>query len=236
MKHLVFLSLLVVPTLNASSLTSVLCTYGAVTQASSNPTSSACYVSGVFAFAQLSETINPLSANLIAHAEVAASSPSAPPKTTYQAVAISMVDNLTFETPGPKRQGLIQFDIELGNAHAGAALGLISDGIRKYSLQSSPGGCQLRPCSDIGTLPISLGTEFYVTSDASGSIAGNFAFNNYAFASGTSDITFQLFEADGKTPVKFFAVPEPSTYSTLLLGLSAMPVLLILPVSAIKSA
>ena len=228
MKHLVFLSLLVIPTLNASSLTSVSCTYGPITEASTNPTSSTCNNSGVAAFAQTTQTIDPLMANLITHADVSALSYSAPPKTTYMADAAS-IDDLIFETTGPERQGLIQFDIEIVNGHAGVASGLISDGVRKYSLQSTPGGCQLHACSDVGTLPISLGTEFYVTSNASGSIAGNFAFGNHAFASGTSDITFKLFEADGKTPVEFFAVPEPATYTLLLVGLAAIAARLIAP-------
>jgi hypothetical protein len=45
------------------------------------------------------------------------------------------------------------------------------------------------------------------------------------FASGTATFTFQLFEADGRTPVALYAAPEPGTSGLLLVSFVGVGIL-----------
>jgi hypothetical protein len=220
MARFLFLFLACITAANAGPLTSVSCAFGSITQVASGPIASVCSIPAgspsVFADAHASESFSPFSADLITSAEAGAESDILPPLTEYQVSSGAATGNIQLETPGPARQGLIRFDIEVTNLHSGSAFAAITDGFRQYRVQSTAGGCQLHACSDAARMPITLGSLLVARSDSGTFLSGNFAFESAASAAGRAEIKFSLFEADGVTPVAMFAVPEPSGVAFLL--------------------
>lgn len=220
MARFLFLFLACIAIANPASITSASCVLGSTSLMASDPAASVCALPAgtqdVFADAHASQSFSLFSADVLTWAEATASSATLPPLTEYQASSTASTGNIRIETPGPARQGLIRFDIEVTNFHSGSAFAVITDGVRQYSLQSTPGGCQLHACSDAATMPITLGSFLSLSSDSGTFLSGNFAFDNFAGAGGSADVKFSLFEADGITPVEIFAVPEPSSVGFML--------------------
>lgn len=130
--------------------------------------------------------------------------------------------NITYQfvTPGPVRAGVIT----------------LSSGVK---LQSGPGNDSDRLTVSIGSLSDScggiagqcngflslpgqrsfnfmLGNTFTFSFSEAFQAAGDPYVEGPGFASGSAGLNFQLFEADGKTPVAVSAAPEPGTLGLLL--------------------
>lgn len=83
--------------------------------------------------------------------------------------------------------------------------------------------CSFAPCQPNATtlIPISLGIPLDVTTSIrQGASTGVFSGRAQAF--GFGDIQISLFEEDGITPVAWAAIPEPSTWALVGIGLVAL--------------
>ncbi len=124
-------------------------------------------------------------------------------------------DDITYESAGPPRLGLIQFQVVLVYSHEepSSVSAMITDGLHVYDFSGSGPNCRIRSCKYVGTLPFDLGTSFESSASA-------MALANYQGGGSESDVSFELFEADSTTPVGYFvASPEPAGFGLESLGL-----------------
>ena len=218
--------------LHATSLTFASCTIGTDTQTSTGTDHASCSLSipflpppslatvNVSASAFTSDSVSGAQGTIAASTNAGAGYSVTPPPPGFQvAVTAKSSDSIDFGSAGPGRAGLIQFDIRFGILRTSTAEALLSDGVHYYSYAnqsgSTPGNCAIGGCEYIATVPFDLGSPFHVF--ASGS--ADWAIINNKGAEGSSQIVFTLLEADGKTPVRFFVIPEPSTWGIELFGL-----------------
>jgi hypothetical protein len=133
-------------------------------------------------------------------------------------------DSMTYQSQGPPRAGFIQFDVSLLYPHEdfqGAATAMLTDGVNDYSFIGGGGingpiapiDCAPEDCLYVGRLPFQLGSQFAAS-------ASVLAFANTQSGSSQSGVNFSLLEADGTTPVAFFATPEPFPGGLQIVGLS----------------
>lgn len=130
--------------------------------------------------------------------------------------------SITAVTEGPPRTGFIQFGLDITSTHDDLGTNIsMTDGIHSYGPGSGapPFGCHFVSCFYTATLPFDLGTEFQVSASvmAGGSLSpqsGRLGFGQ----DGDAALSFRLLEPDGKTPVSFFVVPEPSTRVLLFIA------------------
>ena len=133
-------------------------------------------------------------------------------------------DNMTYESQGPPRAGFIQFDIGLFYAHEafdGAATATLTDGVHAYGFVGgggisgpiAPTDCGTQACLYMGRLPFQLGSQFAAS-------ASVLAYASTGYGISQSAVDFSLLEADGTTPVPFFATPEPFPGGLQIVGLS----------------
>ena len=133
----------------------------------------------------------------------------------------------TFLSNGPVRPGFIQFNVSLDQLHGGDSTVVLTDGVNTYSYEAEFGGGStpsfgrcFEGCQWMSTVPFDLGVDFQVNASSDdGEIASFSSFVNHGYTDAV--VTFRLLEADETTPVPFSAIPEPSTWVLLLLGLSA---------------
>lgn len=149
----------------------------------------------------------------------------------YDATAsVSGSDSLTLYTAGPVRQGELTFDegTSLAGHDSSLSTTLVIGSLFTHCTESANTypGCTGNFGSPVGegsmTVPFTLGQpfafDFRVSSDVSGGITQHVGNGDVSFS-------FNLFEADGTTPVQVLT-PEPSTIGCIacgLLGLLAMP-------------
>jgi hypothetical protein len=132
-------------------------------------------------------------------------------------------DTMTYGSQGPPRVGIIQFNVGLYYLHESstdAATVTFTDGVHSYYFFSNDGGsipptgqCFSEQCLYAGMLPFQLGSQF----SASASVLAIASSN---FGASQAVLDFSLFEADGTTPVAFFATPEPFPGGLQIVGLS----------------
>jgi hypothetical protein len=141
----------------------------------------------------------------------------------------------TFDSAGPPRPGFIQFDLTLDHFHGGETTAVLTDGVHTYSyaFDASPGGstppfpgtCSIESCSWNAKVPFDLGADFQVTIEsgagATPPVPTGYPPINVDHGASDGTLVFTLLEANGKYPVPFFAVPEPSEWELLLVGLGA---------------
>jgi hypothetical protein len=98
---------------------------------------------------------------------------------------------------------------------------MLTDGVNDYSFIGGGGingpitpiDCAPEDCLYVGRLPFQLGSQFAAS-------ASVLAFANTQSGSSQSGVNFSLLEADGTTPVAFFATPEPFPGGLQIVGLS----------------
>ena len=105
----------------------------------------------------------------------------------------SATDNLTLVTPGPRRSGIIHF------SHGGFGISSI-DGIDLVGQEA-------------GSASFELGAPFEF------SFQVDWACFDHVCPGAASGVSFELFEADGVTPVLISTVPEPASCGLVLFGL-----------------
>ena len=141
--------------------------------------------------------------------------------TTAQAASTANIDYL-FSTSGPVRQGVITTTASVRNLQRGAgndsANATVSVGSLSGSCAPSGDFCQglLGPLGSYSN-SFTLGTTFAFRFSEAFQATGTFI-DGTGFANGAVSFNFQLLEADGRTPVAFSAVPEPSAFSLLALA------------------
>ena len=143
------------------------------------------------------------------------------PNIASSAAALATVNYQLF-TGGPVRPGIITYTGSYSNWNVGPG-----DNPANISASVGPlsGSCTgIQPfCTGplLGTpLPHSvaftLGNSFKFQFSESFTAFGDPYVEGPGFASGTAFFNFQLFEADGRTPVTIYAAPEPGTLGLLL--------------------
>ena len=136
----------------------------------------------------------------------------------------------TFDSAGAARQGFIQFEVFTDRNHGGNSTVVLTDGVHTYSYGAfeCAGSTPLTrgnpdfDCVWDSTQPFDLGSEFHVTvssNDAASLPAGSS--QGGAGSGSDASVSFRLLDADGTTAVPLSIIPEPSTWTLLLLGLSA---------------
>ncbi len=243
MKHIVPATLLTVfacASASADVVTSATCSIG--TQSVSNPANCSLNSSSAYPSANASITVNqltsiPAQGSLTSvTADVTGSVLARPlsnigtgPNVPATATASANIAYQLF-TPGPMRQGImtytgftVNFVYGPGNDSAKAAISVgslsescMGNGFNCYDFFNS-----LTPRSASFT----LGNPFAFSFSESFSAYGDPYVEGPGNASGRVVFNFQLFEADGKTPVAIYAAPEPGTFGLLLTclgGLGAM--------------
>lgn len=127
-------------------------------------------------------------------------------------------------TFGPVRQGVLTYFGTYSNWQVGpgddsaqfsATLGSLSGsctGIQPFCSGSLLGSVAPR------SVPFTLGDNFSFKFSEAFLATGDPFVQGPGFASGTANFTFQLFEADGTTPVALYAAPEPGTLGLLIIS------------------
>jgi hypothetical protein len=144
----------------------------------------------------------------------------APPGIRASASAFGS-DSEALVTEGPKRLGLLQFDVTFLPTHVPFIGDIvdITDGVHHYPRDVQPvPGCNNGFCEFIGTEPFYLGLP-YGESQASIALRAAAAPCSGGCPDIRVDLNWELEEADG-TPVEFSTTPEPSTCGLLLFGLA----------------
>jgi hypothetical protein len=134
------------------------------------------------------------------------------PRPPLSATAQAIVNGLD-STAGPVRSGFIEIDVGILTHPAVTTTSWsISDGIHSYtfSVMGCPGA---EGCERNATLPFELGVPFIVNAVAIESVSITASDNKGIIAGDEVHTSFTLLEANGKTPVAVFAIPEPSTCS-----------------------
>lgn len=133
--------------------------------------------------------------------------------------------NGTYATSGAARSGFIEFDVSLSQIHGGDSTAVLSDGTHVYSYDAlsggstPPSGTCFEGCNWTGLEPFTLGVPFSVSTSAA--VTETLVANSSGVAHGNTDgiVEFELFEADGATPVSLATdVPEPAAISMLILA------------------
>ncbi len=130
--------------------------------------------------------------------------------------------NLTqgFTTAGPARTGVITFSASVANLQAGPGEDRASINLAVGAL---PGDCLNFLCGGLlaeaspRSFSFALGTPFTLNLTETFSAAGSFN-DGTGFAQGTAGFNFQLFEANGTTPVTLVATPEPGQAGLFAIG------------------
>jgi hypothetical protein len=146
------------------------------------------------------------------------------PQPPLSATAEAIVNDLD-STAGPVRSGFIEIGLGILTHPAVTTTSWnISDGIHSYifSVIGCPGA---EGCYRSETLPFELGVPFIVNAVAIESVSITASDNKGIIAVDEVSSTFRPLEADRKTPVAVFAIPEPSTCALLLIGTGLLPVL-----------
>ena len=151
------------------------------------------------------------------------------------ATATANITNQFF-TAGPVRQGVITFSANVRNFGEGPGNDSATAAV---SVGSLPGSCLGNyGCSGLLTtvaprsLSFTLGNTFAISFNEAFAAYGDPLVEGTGFANGAVNLNFQLFEADGKTPVTIFAAPEPDTFGLLLISFAGLCAAVLLPRSS----
>lgn len=215
--------------LRATSMTSASCTVGGITQTSYGTTFASCSLQSVDLVSATATASDSISGGT--HGYMAVTTNAGGGANNFGSANAQASDNVYYDTAGPNRSGFIQFDITFDYLHhdvEGAADVLIAEGVYQYSYiggggvhgYTKPIHCDSESCLYQATLPLELGSLFNIS--ASGN--AEWSTGEIGGADGSAYTDFKLFEANGTTPVPFFAVavPEPSTYALLGFALAAL--------------
>lgn len=140
--------------------------------------------------------------------------------------------NIVAHTAGPARVGLIEFSMNTATLHDDLGMSIsITDGVHSYDIGSGapPGGCFFGGCRYTATLPFDLGANFRVSISADAGVSISPPAPGGPEGAGRDalgGLSFQLLEANGGK-IPFSLVPEPSSWTLLLLGFGAGTFLLL---------
>jgi hypothetical protein len=128
-------------------------------------------------------------------------------------------------TQGPVRPGIITYTGSYSNWQVGSGNNPAQISASVGSLSGSCTGIQpfctgpLLGTPTPHSVAFTLGNSFGFQLSESFTAYGDPFVEGPGFASGTAFLNFQLFEADGRTPVAIYAAPEPGTLGLLLICL-----------------
>jgi len=137
-------------------------------------------------------------------------------------------------TLDPVRQGVLTYAGSYSNWQVGPGDDSAQFSASLASLSGSCGGGALPFCSGslLGvpvprSVPFTLGNSFSLQFADTLMAYGDPLVQGPGFASNTVFLNFQLFEADGRTPVALYAAPEPGTFGLLLTSVVGLGIVVV---------